>query len=516
MENIDIRQIIVTKNRTFNKPSIERQNIRQLMLFVSIDIVESTRLKQKYMNEWPNIINILLSQKLFGMQFWKFNGDEVLYKRNIASIDYICRIIERLYQHMGVIEELISQTTSINEKISVKSTIWLATTDNNVNEYKYNFQLNTENESIDYVGKNIDEGFRLTKYTSIRKIAIDPKIVYILMRIYKRINAIDSDSLIVVDPLVDNIINGIKEEKHNINDMINSMLMRTHLMGYATFKGVWGNRPYPVFWYFYNANTDITYNEYFNGQHLWEHKDSIKVILDNIDIYIDELRTVFTQVNINDEIMDICKQLSLFKPVPLSPVGKANLYYMVACIEPQSHTVMIAQRSAKRVHLKNVWDFGNVKYQKLTIRDVIESEYKNTFGIDISVVADPDRDNNVKPYGCCTIYRNCSPHNGILCFAVIRHNNSAEDLEKEINAYVSARDKYSKVKFVTAEDVANFSELTLDEIRIDSQEAKYNENRVFDDNKCIMYFQNSIKSALSEFDREKGFSHYINLDTSNA
>ena len=67
---------------------------------------------------------------------------------------------------------------------------------------------------------------------------------------------------------------------------------------------------------------------------------------------------------------------------------------MVVCINPKTNKVMIAKRSSQRKHLKNVWDFGNAKYQNVNMKDTIKKEYKNTFEIDIDLILDENRGNN--------------------------------------------------------------------------------------------------------------------------
>ena len=53
------------------------------------------------------------------------------------------------------------------------------------------------------------------------------------------------------------------------------------------------------------------------------------------------------------------------------------------------------------------------------------------------------------------------------------------------------------IKFVSLNDIKDFRELNLNEIRIDSN----GDSKIsfpLEDNRCVMYFEESIKSALRE------------------
>ena len=102
-----------------------------------------------------------------------------------------------------------------------------------------------------------------------------------------------------------------------------------------------------------------------------------------------------------------------------------------------------------------------------------------------------------KLIGYCTIYRNSKPHNSILCHATISHPNNLDDAELAKYIMSHKTDSYDEVRFVDENDVSEFKTLTLDEIRMDSINADLNENKPFDADTCIMYFQDSIRGAIN-------------------
>ena len=423
------------------------------------------------------------------MNYWKFNGDEILYKRSIGSLDFVCRIIERAYSHL---QKINTEMTKIIDNISVKATIWLALSETYATHYMNNFSFTFEDE-VDFVGKNIDEGFRLTKCSSMNKIAIDPKIAYILLDTYNFLRHPTNRNLNIPFYKSKNNCDCFSFEK-----TLNDIVFKLHLVGYTKCKGVWNDNPYPVYWYYDNTqNVEIRYDEFLNGQHLWQ-KNICAINGETLALQeYENLYKIFAQMGAKKEVDEIYNLLSLTGDFKVSAAGKANLYYMVVCVNPQTNKVMIAKRSSNRKHLKNVWDFGNVKYQNVNMKDTIEKEYKNTFGIDIELVIDENRGNNIKPFGYCTIYRNCKPHNSILCHAKISNPANLDD-EKLVEYIMHNKsDDYDEIKFVDAKDISHFKSLTLDEIRLDSENAEIGVNAPFKENTCIMYFQDSIEGAIN-------------------
>lgn len=481
---------ILIKNKDFEQISkaTKEENLRKLMLFLSYDITNSTELKVKYPKEWANIINILVKDVSFDMlSIWKFNGDEVIYGTEINGISILCEIIEEAYKSLFIIQNEMKKNIS---EITIKGTLWIALTEDNLSKYEDNFEFPC-NGVIDYVGKHIDEGFRLSKYSSMAKMAIDPKIVYLLLNANVKFDKICQEEKALEDV-----------KKYNLGHKLCGILKNIRLIGYSHLKGVWGSFPYPIYWYYdQNPQGDIFYGEYLNSDHLWGKKlcSLINDEYDSACSCLHKLEQVFKQVGVIKEIKRVQENIKLFGEYSKSQVDKANLYFMVACVNPVTFNVMIAKRSKDRKHLKGVWDFGNVKYQNVDMRKTIEKEYKNTFGIDIKLLTDSGRGNNLRPFGYCTIYRNCKAHNSILLYATINNPKRLNDEELIELINNNKNDKYQEVRFVNGnEDLKDFKSLDLNEIRIDSEKAEKNANGIYDDYNSIMYFENSVKGAIVE------------------
>lgn len=466
----------------------DKKDEAKVFLFVSFDLCNSTRLKTRE-EAWFNIIGILLKKQFQAMHLWKFNGDEVIFCAEVNSLDYICGIIEKAYFHLQTLRTEMNNISS-KEDICLKSTIWIAKTHLNECSLANNCKFDL-NGNVEFVGSNIDEGFRLTKCSSNQKVVIDPKIIYLFLNAifyYKN----SSESKWIINPFYKSICEN-QEVSMKIISKIGDVLDKIHYMGSVVCKGVWEERPYPIYWYFNKNTYGINYNEFFNGVHIW-NKDFITLDAEK-DYY--RIKEIFNIVGKSDEYYEIRDSLQLKGTITQTIENRPNLYYMVACVNPETGKVMIARRSNNRTHLKHVWDFGNVKYQNVNVISTICQEYKNTFGIDIELITDPIR-KSIKTFGYCTIYRNRRPHNSLLCYAIIKGNYSDEELIRKIDNHFKETDNYrmyDKVQFISDKEIT-YQPLKIEEIREDSNlgdaPSKLGENR------CIMYFEDSIKNAIVE------------------
>ena len=191
-----------------------------------------------------------------GFQLWKLVGDEVLLYHKLVSK-------EEFYQTILFIDvkrkNLISKTISnylakefssgrnqhlpdkkVEEKreeydrlfrqyIAVKTTAWCgscASNETGVNLRKPNviydqMRLNNEEVSpsnrLDFLGPDIDEGFRLCEYSEKNLFILTPKLVYLLYRLFKD----DKDKRSLLD-------------------------MNFKIVNYVCMKGVWEHRLYPI------------------------------------------------------------------------------------------------------------------------------------------------------------------------------------------------------------------------------------------------------------------------------
>lgn len=146
----------------------------KVILFFSVDCVGSTQLKQasrlqakSSIENWaPNIIYFYQNfrDRLLqnGISFWKYNGDEILFYVPLKDWNDAANFV-RCFQNQ------IQEQNSSGKGICVKGTMWIAgfPVDNVILQTK-------GSDSIDFIGPDIDLGFRIASLAKKDRIAMSP------------------------------------------------------------------------------------------------------------------------------------------------------------------------------------------------------------------------------------------------------------------------------------------------------------------------------------------------------
>lgn len=170
-------------------------------LFASFDLCDFTALKVKYPHRWFDVlVNILqvITEKSFGMNFWKFIGDEFLFYKEISTALEVVETIEDAHDFMRYMEFSTRAALKDGSFVSVATGMWIANITNtaplsgdDVEQNASNFLLRDFRLSkggLDFVGVNVDEGFRMCQMASRGCIVVDPKIVYMFLSLSTLIN----------------------------------------------------------------------------------------------------------------------------------------------------------------------------------------------------------------------------------------------------------------------------------------------------------------------------------------
>ena len=77
--------------------------------------------------------------------------------------------------------------------LSIKAAAWIAIVNNKLDspyEYiKFNYSASSQNQIIiEYLGRDIDAGFRLKSYTQDRRLIVSFELAYLLMDLEKQVN----------------------------------------------------------------------------------------------------------------------------------------------------------------------------------------------------------------------------------------------------------------------------------------------------------------------------------------
>ena len=220
----------------------------RVYMFFSADLVNFTRFKAGNRN-WPQVLAEFygslvanVGEKYSKAKVRKYIGDEVLFHIEAGSIEEIAGAPAALHEAMMLAQSDVRLASG--SALRLKGALWLARVAHAGNkaghgECEVNFLVNLpvgkgEAEIIidDFIGVDIDEGFRMSENSSQGKMALDPKIACLLA------------------------------EKGGV------CASRAGIVGYSLMKGVWHDCAYPVIWYAGNWDADNPQDVLLYDEHL--------------------------------------------------------------------------------------------------------------------------------------------------------------------------------------------------------------------------------------------------------
>lgn len=191
-----------------------------------------------------------------GFQLWKLVGDEVLLyhklvskeefyqtilfidlKRKVLIEKTICNYLKKVFpkgNYKAISGEAVQERQEeysrlFRQYFAVRTTAWCgscASNESGISLRKPNViydQMRLNNEEVlpsnrlDFLGPDMDEGFRLCEYAEKNKFILTPKLVYLLYRLFRN----DKDKRSLLD-------------------------MNFKIVNYVSMKGVWEHRLYPI------------------------------------------------------------------------------------------------------------------------------------------------------------------------------------------------------------------------------------------------------------------------------
>ncbi len=193
----------------------------RLRLFLSVDLVGSTAFKQSRLAWLPAMLNfyrdfdqLVHSQYRAHRQrsncpipppeFWKANGDELLYTCDLNSRD---QAVDALNIWLATLNAYRSDLATLVEDLDVKSTAWIALFPAPNSEVFFRragvqFQADTSGDALilqaemrdqwysgqgrqdltrDFVGPQVDTGFRLTSWSAPQRLMLSADLAYLLI-----------------------------------------------------------------------------------------------------------------------------------------------------------------------------------------------------------------------------------------------------------------------------------------------------------------------------------------------
>ena len=246
----------------------------KVYLFISFDLVNSTLFKSEFTNRWASIFENVFYSTLLNilnkdnkLKIWKYIGDEVLFYKEINNFKEL-NILSEIEKTIQMTEEnlvlalnkLTKECQKDNEiPLYIKATTWIANIGNSKNPKYRNIAIETP-LGIDFLGSDIDLGFRIAKFSFKSKIVVGAKLAYLLYKYCRQ----------------DNI----------------------GIVSYEVLKGIWGGRKYPIIWY--NPDSKYLYDDKYSSP-------IVKNIQSNCSIKnnLPELKSIFIDLKKMNQIEEI-------------------------------------------------------------------------------------------------------------------------------------------------------------------------------------------------------------------
>lgn len=427
----------VASSESNSKKTIDSTIIRndpekfETYIFANFDICNFTKYKREH-SDWVELLQNFLytvsnpTSDWSVSRFWKFNGDSLTFRKKVKSVDEICRFIKQTQGHLIQLQNFLNKGQKSYKKIYVKAAVWIAGFSNSDEKNKHivnNTRFCRSPFGEEFVGENIDEGFRLSSCSKAGKLVVDPKIVLIVylysilctflekkqkeiekIRNLKDLNNVEYNRVLIQiiddffkqkqiyynfeDEKTKNILLHISKELIGVDlekfrELVSQTESAFYLMEYAKCKGVWDDRDYPIFWYVEDLQRcELVYDEIINGQNLRDHRLYKLINSRKTNFKTEENPDYCYFTNAKIQLINVCGQIEVLSsikelvehltPYPLgfseeTIFDTANLYYMVACVivkDGIDKGILIFKRSSTRKHLKFVWDFVPIKHAR--------------------------------------------------------------------------------------------------------------------------------------------------------
>ena len=467
--NIDktMQDSLNRENQTEDKTNEERS----LALFFAFDIVNSTKAKEIGSDNWVHVLNSILEtvkKKIDKLpdpyELWRIQGDSIIFTININSKDIIKDEIRNMYRILqdvkkdiksGNIESLTDNEKSshkflLEEILSIQAFAWICiVSDGQIFKSNYPYDnyvikknVNGEQSFVDFLGNDIDTGFRIGKYTRDGQLSLSFELAYYLHQILTH------------------------DDKAKL-----------YLITYKKLKGVWNDHYYPIIWYYNKLDSKMpkTLEKTFKYDD-YDKNDLIKEYYDNMNAESELSKKIYKKHH-GKNIMFSCKNKMfkklirdlhledkikemdvLFNSYPTHSILNSEipqLHCAVVCYVQEDNgpiKIMIGKRGRAKKLAYQKWEFGCAKANvKESLVDEIEKEYKEDFGIDIELIMDNGRsDQQPYPFAVYSIHKG---KKNITQFGMIfaARITSVEELKTRIheNGFI----KHSKVRLLSENEL---------------------------------------------------------------
>lgn len=464
---------VINKKKEENK---EEPFYKGLILFFSIDIVNSTLYKTINYYSWVDVLDKIFDILRKAVRdaipepesaLWRVHGDEVIFiikiaddealKSNFKMLNEIFIKYREMVKSGNIFDEIYGKSSENCNKdveflklqniLSLKATSWIAMVTHSkdlignekFDEYENILKIYKQSEKnhqfFEFLGNDIDAGFRLAKEAYDGRHIISFELAYLL-----------ADQT---------------EHMKNI-----------YIITYKHLKGIWKDRLYPIIWYYDEKmnnkvafSDSFAYDEFDRGEIVKEYFDNLKgknETIRDLEMFKNTyyaLHKIGSDNRLNSKIDRMYKLIKTTNNLKSDIIEEEilKLYYIAVCVDNKERKVMIAKRNSELKDNPGVWEFGVCK--AIASKNIVESlidNYKNVFNLDISIVLDDDREEQ-QPIPIALYEKkkkleqeeNKSDGTGIITLAIVE---KPQELQNKI------KNKYVEVRWISEKQLESFNE----------------------------------------------------------
>lgn len=415
------------------------ESMEGIYIYISFDLTNSTLFKSRHRDLWPEFIssfyesvakefglgkNIIWTegnsfitkyskeiQKTGGFHLWKLIGDEVLLYHKVISKDELYDTIlfidskRKVLVHKTIeafLEKKSFQAGKRNngeeegntkeeeykrlfcQYFEIKTTVWIGSCANNASEIsldKPNVIYDSmaldgdELNQIDFLGPDIDEGFRLCKYSEKKQMLVSPKLVYLLLLAYE------------------------KDKNHDKLSVIN---LNFRIVNYAEMSGVWEQRLYPLIMFCQNKDgqsdsLDLWKKQFeydsFENSFLYKNIEEYgEAFFQNERFSIRNLKKIYQNVARDLEMVSMLETLErqeesveVLAQEGMKGIERTKFEFHISCLcyDNKEEKLWVTN------HKTHGWSFGCIEIKNNEeVYEFVEKAYEEKYGLNVKIEED--------------------------------------------------------------------------------------------------------------------------------
>lgn len=449
----------------------EQHAKKDVVLFFSFDVVNSTSYKTVNYFGWAQVLNLIFKElrgevlnKIKGAEMWRVLGDEAIFIVKIRDEDELREYVNKIFRIMILMIYKIKKgeffkKDSVNYELlrlqnilSLKSSCWIADVTDVGDVSKDDIlQKDADNiferyesqegyEIFEFLGNDIDTGFRVATQTQDGCMALSFELAYLI---------------------------SLKTES----------LSYLHIITYKKLKGVWKEKLYPIIWYHdpkayldlyqkeIQFDENFAFDAYGESELIREYYDNhdpknVGEVIRDKRMYVDPFYAfskIIQDRGLSDKIerlQQVIKE-AVIDSTKYIDMESMQVHCVAVCFKIDDNgeiKILVAKRRENRKKFAGQWEFGCAKaVLNKTIEQKIKEEYKEDFNVDIAPVLDTTR--NIQEPIPIALYQ-------------VEHSSDGEKKDKGIIMLAQIKgeflidefkqtDKHEKVKWIEEKDLKN-------------------------------------------------------------